>query len=1100
MTTFAQPFADYEILDRVGGGAMGTVFKARHKRLNRIVALKVLKPSLARDKRYVDRLRREARIVASLSHPYIVTGYDLGEEGGYHFFVMEFVEGRSLRQLLVEWGMFAEDYVVTVARQVAEALDHAYQRDVIHRDIKPGNILIDDAGKVKLTDMGLAKGPADLTLTRDGATVGTPMYISPEQARNPQDVDVRSDLYSLGATLYHMSTGMPPFSGETMAELITNVLNENVVPPNEANSAVSEQVSLVIRKLLAKNLTLRYQTPRELLDDLDRIERSQPVAVDKNRLDEAEHETNRVLRVVLVTLCAVLLATGAWWVGKQMVEPTRQEDPDEYLAQLDRDLQELGSPGQRYLRLTQIADPPTGTVAPIAERTRRLVGELQHRVDAVVDQFEGRVWRDVEKWLRDPKQWPDLSEFDREWLHPRLREATGVTWEHLPVSLRQRRVDQLRHAVEQAIRRRDQEFLAKFEHFVSTVLPARADERTRLGDFAEADRLWRDALPFWCNGLLQMRPLPELLAEPVRIRVDGLLDAARTEAVGAIDRAESAAVESLRDEVDATTADVVAELGQGAAPHAVEELLQRFRRDLMHFWPPASNFRIGRNPWPHVDSRLKIAQDAIELRRLVLAEEHVARRFELAWRAFVRGDGEAGRAVLADLQPAVEAQETKLHMHRRMFDAVVEVEQALLETIAARNERPIGFTVYSLEPHELRAVADGERLRLTGAVSTGPPRAMRLTELRLGDLLRVLSVRTSPPLQRLPDSQLALGLAVLRLCSEDLQDLEGDVSELAPADRAFLFDELWPMLERARGGSTSRELDVDGMFAELERSLDALEHGGPPEPVRVVVKALESRADQRISGRQRSLLRRAKERYVLALRERELLEEVRDRAPRGADVAVGVDGGELFATVSLGAEALHGGSGEGWEVRGNALEFAGGDRPWSEQPRLALRLQPGLQQKMARGRCELQLAFPERGVGSRLYLVAFYGTAFAIYVDDADVVHAAPVEGALVDANGGMREDRAQRAFLTAMSGAIGKPGSVASARVVAVAGGQHRLTIDVRPSLSRTQANLVVAFEGEPLIRDTVRDYDPASLPDLHLHPLQEVSVWSAMVRLSGM
>ena len=190
MTKFDQPFQDYEILDRVGGGAMGTVFKARQKRLNRVVALKILKPSLARDKRYVDRLRREARIVASLSHPHIVAGYDLGEEGGYHFFVMEFVEGKSLRQLLVEWGMFAEEYVLRVARQVAEALDHAYERDIIHRDIKPGNVLINENGSVKLTDMGLAKGPADLTLTRDGATVGTPMYVSPEQARNPQDLSL----------------------------------------------------------------------------------------------------------------------------------------------------------------------------------------------------------------------------------------------------------------------------------------------------------------------------------------------------------------------------------------------------------------------------------------------------------------------------------------------------------------------------------------------------------------------------------------------------------------------------------------------------------------------------------------------------------------------------------------------------------------------------------------------------------------------------------------------------------------------------------------------------------------------------------------------
>src|SRR5687767_12356192 len=140
--TFAQPFHDYELLDRVGAGAMGTVFKARQQRLNRIVALKVLKPSLARDERYVDRLKREARIVASLNHPHIVTGYDLGEENGFHFLVMEFVEGKSLRALLAEWGMFPEQQVLKVGLQTALALDHAYQRGVIHRDVKPGNILI----------------------------------------------------------------------------------------------------------------------------------------------------------------------------------------------------------------------------------------------------------------------------------------------------------------------------------------------------------------------------------------------------------------------------------------------------------------------------------------------------------------------------------------------------------------------------------------------------------------------------------------------------------------------------------------------------------------------------------------------------------------------------------------------------------------------------------------------------------------------------------------------------------------------------------------------------------------------------------------------
>ena len=286
--SFAQPFRDYEILDRLGAGAMGTVFKARHLKLSRIVALKVLRPSLARDARYVERLRREARIVASLNHPNIVTGYDLGEEGGYHYFVMELVEGRSLRALLAEWGIFAEDQVRNVATQVASALDHAFLRNVIHRDIKPGNILIDDAGAVKVTDMGLAKGPADLSLTRDGSTVGTPQYISPEQARNPQDADIRSDLYSLGATLYHMATGQPPFQGASMTEVILQVLHDTPVSPRVINPELSEGMSLVIRKLLSKSPQLRYQTPRELLDDLERWARDQRPQVDESRLSVGE--------------------------------------------------------------------------------------------------------------------------------------------------------------------------------------------------------------------------------------------------------------------------------------------------------------------------------------------------------------------------------------------------------------------------------------------------------------------------------------------------------------------------------------------------------------------------------------------------------------------------------------------------------------------------------------------------------------------------------------------------------------------------------------------------------------------------------------------
>ncbi|HEY3516676.1 MAG TPA: serine/threonine-protein kinase, partial [Gammaproteobacteria bacterium] len=545
--TFAQPFHDYELLDRVGAGAMGTVFKARHKRLNRIVALKVLKPSLARDARYVDRLRREARIVASLNHPYIVTGYDLGEEGGYHFFVMEFVEGKSLRGLLLEWGMFAEEYVQRVARQVAQALDHAYQRGVIHRDIKPGNILIDESGNVKLTDMGLAKGPADLTLTRDGATVGTPQYISPEQARNPHDVDVRTDLYSLGATLYHMAAGVPPFSGDTMAELITNVLHETPVPPNEHNPALSEGMSLVIRKLLAKDLTVRYQTPRELLDDLERIERALPPQIDAARLSAEAGDHTRWLPRALVAIGVVVLLGAAWWLGvqsrgNQHAEPTASE----FLAVLDQELAALPTAWARLERLNAITTSPVGSAHDLQQRERQAMIDLHDAVQRVVDRFSsGRGWEELVAWTREPAVWPDRQRVERERLQPALVAEAGVPLGQ--PSVRLQRLDDLQAAIEKSLVTRDAELVSRFEQFLATTVAARADQRVRASDFAGAERVWIDALTTFCDGV--RLPLQERVAEATQRALKEKRFAAQEAADDDIARAEREVADALRNEV-----------------------------------------------------------------------------------------------------------------------------------------------------------------------------------------------------------------------------------------------------------------------------------------------------------------------------------------------------------------------------------------------------------------------------------------------------------------------------------------------------------------------------------------------------------------------
>src|SRR5262245_29970220 len=203
----------YVLLNRIGQGGMGRVYLARDTRLNRRVALKVLAPERMHNPRAISRFQREAKLGAQLEHPNLVRIYDEGETNGIRYIVMEFIEGKTVGQLVAERGRLAPALAVQIARQVALGLEHANKKSLIHRDVNPWNIIITREGVAKLTDMGLAIDPTDLedNVTRDGATVGTFDYIAPEQARHSRNVDTRADIYSLGCTLYHMLTGRVPF-------------------------------------------------------------------------------------------------------------------------------------------------------------------------------------------------------------------------------------------------------------------------------------------------------------------------------------------------------------------------------------------------------------------------------------------------------------------------------------------------------------------------------------------------------------------------------------------------------------------------------------------------------------------------------------------------------------------------------------------------------------------------------------------------------------------------------------------------------------------------------------------------------------------------
>lgn len=263
---------DFELLERIGQGAMGTVYKARQRSMDRLVAVKVLHPRLAADAAYVERFFREARAAARLSHPNIVLALTVGEDNGYFYFAMEYIEGHTV-SLLLKPGPLEERRALEVTLQVARALDYAWSQErIVHRDIKPGNILITPDGTAKLADLGLAYEATledQSAAAPDGKILGTPCYMAPEQILRRADLDVRCDLYGLGATLYHMVTGRPPYEGQSSKAILTKQLHEPAPDPLALRPELSPNTARIIRKLMAKDRDDRYEDAKALAADLE---------------------------------------------------------------------------------------------------------------------------------------------------------------------------------------------------------------------------------------------------------------------------------------------------------------------------------------------------------------------------------------------------------------------------------------------------------------------------------------------------------------------------------------------------------------------------------------------------------------------------------------------------------------------------------------------------------------------------------------------------------------------------------------------------------------------------------------------------------------
>jgi serine/threonine-protein kinase len=283
----AHQIPGYKILGKLGAGAMAVVYKAQQLSLNRTVAIKVLPKRFSGNPEYVERFFKEGQAAGKLNHNNIVQAVDVGEAGGYHYFVMEYVEGKTLHDDLMAGKIFKEDEALDIVIQVAHALQHAHSCGLIHRDVKPKNIMINTAGVVKLADMGLARETTDIEAAQSeaGKAYGTPYYISPEQIRGKIDIDGRADIYGLGATLYHMVTGRVPYMADDPSEVMRKHLKDELIPPDHINTSLSAGISEVIEVMLAKRKEDRYNNVEELLTDLEAVRDGLPPIRAHKRFD-----------------------------------------------------------------------------------------------------------------------------------------------------------------------------------------------------------------------------------------------------------------------------------------------------------------------------------------------------------------------------------------------------------------------------------------------------------------------------------------------------------------------------------------------------------------------------------------------------------------------------------------------------------------------------------------------------------------------------------------------------------------------------------------------------------------------------------------------
>ncbi len=370
-------YGRYRIVSELGKGAMGIVYQAHDPQIDRMVALKILRQDRVVDHEFVRRFITEARAIGRLSHPNIVTVFDVGEDHGTIFIAMEFLEGQSLDMLLNERA-FSLDEIIDIGIQVADALEYAHQRGIIHRDIKPGNIIITPQGHTKVTDFGIARieGNTGQKMTQMGEILGTPVYMPPEQVAG-QPADGRSDIYALGVVLYELTTGKRPFNGSNLTTLFNAIGSETAAPPAKLTPQIPEPLSQLIMKCLSKAPGDRFQNGKNLADALRRCRASQSGFEVPALYSPPKKQT----RVYLLAILAILFITG----GLLLFFLPNHQPPDPTLSRQSRIVTKKTNTGKRFDTLNKAPDihiVPKTKPSPLKSGSRSTTKKMRASIAA----------------------------------------------------------------------------------------------------------------------------------------------------------------------------------------------------------------------------------------------------------------------------------------------------------------------------------------------------------------------------------------------------------------------------------------------------------------------------------------------------------------------------------------------------------------------------------------------------------------------------------------------------------------------------------------------------------------------------------------------